>query len=398
MMTEGNAKLLKDRLEKYRDKILSFVDEKDRGDMMKTVGLDVHAKYTNANGAPETWESHYFEGVIFAACITLLNKTVGEVRNAESGVLKYVLRSITQDDFKFSNVQAKVIPTSQLVFLGEPYKAEVIVAAYDDKQPIVAYWRSGTGALTSTQGANVVKGDDGIAKLTIGTHSVGDFSFTGFIQMVGPDGVPQTHPFSDKYTVMAASATAAAEKMNVLYAGIENPVSVSASVAPEKISISLSGGTSVTTGPGKYNVTVPESLVGKTVTISIFANIDGKQQSMGSTVFRIKRVPDPVAKLGNKITTGRFSKQEILANPFIFANLGEDFVYDLKWTVNSFTVIFEIKGIDDPPMTSSNNQFTEAMKTKLNNSAPGTVIYFSDIKATSVAGTRTLNNIHIKLK
>jgi hypothetical protein len=126
--------------------------------------------------------------VIFAAGVTLLNKIVGEVRNAESGTLKYVIRSITKNDFNFSNVSAKVIPKSQLLFQGDPYEAEIIVAAYDDKQPIDAFWRSGSGILTSEQGTTHIKGEDGVAKLKIGTGSVGDFSFTGFIKLTAPDG------------------------------------------------------------------------------------------------------------------------------------------------------------------------------------------------------------------
>jgi hypothetical protein len=186
--------------------------------------------------------------------------------------------------------------------------------------------------------------------------------------------------------------------MNVLYAGIENPVSVSASVSAERVSISLAGGGSFTqTGPGKYNITVQESLVSKTITINISADIGGRQQAMGSNLYRIKKVPDPEALIGNKVKGGKMKKTDLLANPFIFANMGVDFVYDLRWTVNSFTVTFIIRGIEDPPMTCSSNQFTEAVKSKLNSCSPGTVVYFSDIRVSSVAGTRTLNPIAVIL-
>jgi len=399
MIVEENAKELKEKISNYRTQLLNFIDEQDREAMAETVGLDMSEKFRNATGAPESWEVHYFEGIIFAAGVTLLNKTIGEVRNAESGVLKYVIRSITQSDFKFSNVTAKVIPKSQIVFQGEPYEAEIIVAAYDDKQPIEAWWRSGTGVMTSTQGASLVKGDEGVARLKIPTNAVGDFSYTGLIKMTGPDGVPQTHPFTNQYTVMAPSATAAADKMNVLYAGIENPVSVNAPVAAEKISISLSGGGTYTqTGPGKYDISVPEALAGRTITININATIDGKQQTMGSNVFRVKRVPDPVAVLGGDFKGGKITKPVLLTNPFIKADMGTDFVYDLRWTVNSFVVTFIIKGIEDPPITCNNRQFSDAIINKINSCSPGTVIYFSDIKASCVAGQRTLNSIPVILK
>jgi len=399
MINESNAFELRDRLAKYREQLLSLVNESDREAISKTIGLNVNETFENASGASESWVAHYFEGVIFAAGVTLLNKTIGEVRHAESSVLKYVLSSISRDDFKFSNVTGKVIPKSQLVFQGEPFEAEIIVAAYDDQQPIEVWWRMGTGAMTSPQGS-LLRGDAGVAQLKIPTNQVGDFSFTGLIKMMGPDGVPRTFPFSNGFTVMAPTATVAADKMNVLYAGIDNPVSVSASVPAERISISLTGGSSAKTGPGKYNITVPESLVGQSITVNISADMGGRQQAMGSNLFRIKRVPDPVAILGGSFAGGKIGKAELLANPFVTATMGTDFVYDLRWTVNSYQATFIIKGIEDPPMTSNNRNFSDAIKSKINSSPAGTVIYFSDIKASTpgIPGSRTLNSITVILR
>jgi gliding motility-associated protein GldM len=398
MMLQGNAKVLKEKIENYRNQLLALVDENDREAMGQTIGLDVNEKFRNATGTPESWEVHYFDNVIFAAGVTLLNKTIGEVRNAESGILKYVIRSITKNDFNFAHVTARVIPQSQIVFLGEPYEADVFIAAYDDKQPIDAYWRMGTGVMNSPQGANHVKGEAGVAHLRMPTNSVGDFNFTGFIQVTGPDGLPQTHPYTDKYTVMAPTATIAAEKMNVLYAGIDNPINASGSVAAEKLSISITGGCTYTqTGSGEYNVKVPENMVSKTVTISTFANMDGKQQAMGSKTFRVKRVPDPETKIGG-IKSLKVSKAELLANPFVIASMGNDFVYDLSWTVNSYQVTFLIKGIEDAPITCNGKMFSDALINKINSSPSGTVISFLEVKVSSVAGNRTLNPVTVILK
>jgi gliding motility-associated protein GldM len=398
MILDGNAEKLKKEINRYRDKLLTFIDEKDRESMLKTIGLDVNAKYKNASGTPETWETHYFDNVIFAASVTLLNKIIGEVRNTESAVLKYTLSSITKDDFKFSNVMAKVIPKSQIVFKGEYYEADVIVAAYDDKQPIEAFYRMGAGAMTSKQGANSVKGNDGVAPLKFATSQVGDFGYVGLVEMIGPDGLPRTYNFEGKYTVMEPSATVAADKMNVLYAGIDNPVSVSASVSAEKVDISLSGGTKTRTGPGTYNVHIPEGMVGKMVTVSILADVGGRQQPMGTKDFRVKRVPDPVATLGGDFKGGKIAKNILLANPFIKVDMGTDFVYDLKWNIISYKVTFTVKGIEDPPITCNSASFSETIRNKINSSAPGTILYFSDINVSSVAGTRTLNNFFTQLK
>jgi hypothetical protein len=198
---------------------------------------------------------------------------------------------------------------------------------------------------------------------------------------------------------MAPSATAAAEKMNVFYAGIENPVSVSASVSAEKVSITVSEGASYAkTGPGKYNISVSESAVGKSITVTTHADIGGKSQVMGSQSFRVKRVPNPKAKLSGKFEGGKAAKADLTINPFITASLGDDFVYDLRWNVNSYNVTFIEKGIETAPFSCSGNQFTEAVKSKINSSPAGTAIYFSEIKVSCVAGSRSLDPIAIILK
>jgi hypothetical protein len=186
--------------------------------------------------------------------------------------------------------------------------------------------------------------------------------------------------------------------MNVLYAGLENPVSVSASVSAEKTSISVSAGSQTKTGSGTYNITVPENLVGTTITITVNADIGGKQQAMGSKAFRVKRVPDPVAVLGGEFRGGKINKTDLLANPFVRANMGTDFAYDLTWTINSYKVTFITRGIEDAPMTNSGRLFSDAVKNKINASGTGTIIFFDDISATSVAGTRKLNPVTAMLK
>jgi len=400
MVNGGKSVELKNKLATYREALLAFVDEKDREAMSEAIGLDVNEKFRNANGLPETWETHYFDGVIFAAGVTLINKIIGEIRVAESEVLKYVIRSISKDDFKFSDVVAKVIPKSQIVFQGEAYEAEIILAAFDNTQAIDAYWRSGTGVMTSTAQGTHIRGDDGIAKLKIPSNQVGDFNYTGLVSITGADGILKTYPFNNSYMVMAPSGTVAADKMNVLYAGIENPISASASVSPEKTSISLSDGTYTKTGSGTYNVNIPEKLIGQTVTISVLADINGKQQTMFSRTFRVKRVPDPTPALG-KIKGGRITKQELLANPFVLATLGEDFVYDLKWNVVSYQVVFVVKGIEDAPIPCTDRNFSTAVINKINNSSPGTTIWFQNIKASSPAvgtSTRNLNDIVVILR
>ncbi|MBP1673522.1 MAG: gliding motility-associated protein GldM [Bacteroidetes bacterium] len=398
-LNSGKAVDLRKKIEAYRNKILSFVKPEGRQIIGDQIGLKVNENYKNKDGAPENWEVHYFGHQIMIATYTLLNKTIGEIRNAQSIMLNYAIGSTTADDFKFNQIQARAIPVSQMVFQGDKYSADVIVAAFDDRQSPEVYYRMGADTLISTEGATRLDGQNGIVKLEIPAGSPGEQKFAGFIRVTKPDGTQTNYAFKDKYTVLKPSATVAAEKMNVFYANIDNPVSVNAPVAPDKISINLTGGgTATKTAPGNFNVRVTDAMVGRTVTVNVSAESGGRTAQMGGTVFRVKRVPDPQARIGGNYTGGRVSKNDLLANPFINAQMPQDFAYQLQWKITAYQVIFNVKGMEDTPITVQGGAFTETLKTKIKNAIPGTVIIFQGIKTSSEAGPRSLNEITVRIK
>ena len=397
---DKKAVQLKKKIEAYRNNLLKMVVKpEDRKTLDQTIGLEINGKYTNNDKKLESWETHYFDRQIMIAAYTLLNKTIGEIRNAQSMMLNYAIGSTTADDFKFNKISARAIPVSQMVFQGDKYSADVIVAAYDDRQNPEVYYRMGADTLTSEVGATRLEGKEGKVVLEIPAGSPGEQKFAGFIRVTKPDGTKMNYPFKDRYTVLRPSATVAAEKMNVFYAGIANPISVNAPVPPDKITIELvGGGSQAKTGPGAYNVTVPEGMVGKTVTVNVRADMGGRSAQMGGTVFRVKRVPDPIAKVGGNFSGGRVSKSDLAANPFVNARMPSDFAYDLTWSIASYQVTFIKGGMEEAPMTIQGGAFSEALKNKIRNATPGTIILFQGIRATSLAGPRTLTDITLRIR
>ena len=400
MINKGNAKKLKEEIKKYKANILKLAKKEDQKRLEEAIGLNVDATYLSNNKEKQDWETHNFEHIITAASATLLNKMIGEVKNAESVMLNYLKASISADDFKFDNVSGRSIPKSQMVFSGDSYEADIIVAAYDSKSTPEVYYKMGADTLTEEglAGATKLEGENGLVKLKIGTGGTGEQKYAGLIKIMDPNGQPKYYGFRDKYTVLTPSATIAADKMNVLYAGIANPVSVSGPVSPDKLSVSFPGCNASSTGGGKFNVSVPASLIGKTVTATVAARVGESTKTMGSTTFRVKRVPDPRAVLGANIRGGKRAKAEILANPVVRATMGDDFVYDLKWSVNSFRVILVSKGMEEPAIVCQGGALSEKAKSAIQKASANTVIYFSDIKVSSEAGSRTLDEFSVRVR
>lgn len=400
MINKGNAKKLKEEIKKYKANVLKLAKKEDQKRLEEAMGLNVDASYLSNDKEKQDWETHNFDHIIAAASATLLNKMIGEVKNAESVMLNYLKASISADDFKFDNVSGRSIPKSQMVFSGDSYEADIIVAAYDSKSTPEVYYKMGVDTLTEDGlgGAIKLEGENGLVKLKIGTGGTGEQKYAGLIKIMDPNGQPKYYGFKDKYTVLTPSATIAADKMNVLYAGIANPVSVSGPVAPDKLSVSFPGCSASSQGGGKFNVSVPASLIGKTVTATVAAKVGESSKTMGSTTFRVKRVPDPRAVLGANIRGGKRAKAEILANPVIRATMGDDFVYDLKWSVNSYRVILVVKGMEEPAIVCQGGALSEKAKAAIQKASANTVIYFSDIKVSSEAGPRTLDEFSVRVR
>ena len=400
MINKGNAKKLKEEIKKYKANILKLAKKEDQKHLEEAMGLNVDAKYLSNDKKEQDWETHNFDHIIAAASVTLLNKMIGEVKNAESNMLTYLKASISADDFKFDNVTGRSIPKSQMVFSGDSYEADIIVAAYDSKSTPEVWYKMGADTLTEEGlgGAIKLEGENGLVKLKIGTSGTGEQKYAGVIKILDPSGQPKYYGFKDKYTVLTPSATIAADKMNVLYAGIANPVSVSGPVSPDKLSVSFPGCNATSTGGGKFNVSVPASMIGKTVTATVAAKVGESTKTMGSTVFRVKKVPDPKAVLGAGIRGGKRAKAELLANPVIRATMGDDFVYDLKWSVNSFRVQLVVKGMDEPAIACQGGALSDKAKSAIQKAPAGTVVYFMDIKVSSEAGSRTLDEFSVRIR
>ena len=401
------ASVMRKKINDYKAGILALLPdstqvEKDAKKYVEEhLGLDVDKEYVKGNGdkGTESWERHNFNHLICAGTVILLSKVIGEVRNAETLVLDELTKGIDANDFKFDAVTGRAIPKSQIVFSGSSYESDIIVAAFNSSADLEVYYKIGADTLTEDQigTAEHISGAGGVAKLQIPAGGVGDHKFAGLIKVKSPDGY-KYYGFKDTYSVIAPSATVAADKMNVLYAGIPNPVSIGGSVDVKRLSVSFPGCTMKATGDGKYDVTVPASLIGKKVTATVTARDGNASKAMGTSEFRVKKVPDPTSYLGANIWGGKRSKSELLANPFISARMGDDFAYDLKWTIKSYRLTVISKGIEGAPKACSGGQFDGSVTSAINSASSGTVLVFSDIKASSIAGERTLRDITIRIK
>lgn len=400
-----NAHQLKMKIEAYKKNALALIEnEALRKEAERKIQLSTadHKKDPTKKGDEnKSWEVYNFDHLITGGAVILLSKMAGEVKNAENEIFQALISEITASDFKIAEFEGHAIAESKVLFVGDKYKANVVIAAFDPSIDLDVYYKVGADSLPISQesSAQHLTGKGSGVPLELDGGGTGEHKFAGFIKIVAPDGKGDGDGykrffFHDNYMVIPKSgATVSADKMNVLYAGIVNPMTAAGGMDASKISLSIPGCTVAGAGGGHYNVTPPVGLVGKTVT----ATVRTSEGSVNQT-FRVKKVPDPTSYLGGGIWGGKRSKGELLAQPFISARMGDDFAFDLRWSITSYTVTVISKGIEGAPMSCSGGQFSGAVSAAISGASSGTVIIFSNIKATSAAGTRTLRDITVRIR
>lgn len=225
----------------------------------------------------------------------------------------------------------------------------------------------------------------------VSTSKEGIFSWTGVVQVKQTDGsMKEYRTATQTYQVARPSAVVSPDKMNVLYIGVDNPLSVSAAGTPtDKVKVSMTGG-SLSGSGGKYNARVSSP---GTARVSISAEVaPGKMQTLSTTEFRVKRIPDPIAKFAGK-TAGSMATVALKAQNAIFAKL-DNFDFDANFKVTKFTMIIAKPRADAIVLSTSGNQLSSSMASALNGITPGTRVIFDNIVAVGPDGTsRQLNAV-----
>ena len=380
----GRGHELKQAIDSYRDGIMQMISDTAK---RRNIANDLTTEVPAGAATPgKNWQEYMFEAMPAAAAVTLLSKLQSDVRNAEKEVLHTLVQNIDVKDIRVNALEAFVIPNSQTIVRGDKFSAHIVMAAVDTTQVPDIYIGGQKVALT-----------DNIYERICG--ATGDFTLAGYMETVNGNGDKIRRDFEQKYTVVDPSATVSADLMNMLYAGYNNPISVSVPGVPlNKIQATMSGGTLTPVGPGKY-IARP-SAVGQDATITVTSTNTGRPQQMGQFTFRVRKLPDPTPFIAlkdeqgnpNRFKGGGLSKQSLMGIDGIGAAI-DDGILDITFKVVSFeTVFFDNMG-NSVLMASNGAQFSDRQKDIFRKLARNRRFYISRVTAIGPDGIqRTLQN------
>ena len=200
------------------------------------------------------------------------------------------------------------------------------------------------------------------------------------------------------------SAVVSADKMNVFYAGIDNPISVSVpGFKAEDVIVEISGGT-IRQDTNGYNFNYIVNTSGNGMyrfsKITISVKIGADTIPIETKEFRIRRIPSPKPIFGSK-TNGLISKGEISFVKYINVVL-RNFVFEgIQCRCTSFKLVFMPKDSDEEKTLYSNNSMlTDEMKTVLSKAESGDKFIIDDIyvKMNNSDSWKLNDNIYLEVK
>lgn len=355
----------------------TFVNKFDsyRNDVVKILGKrplaeEISKRFetnevTDREGVKKSWLSYNYENHPLIGSISRLSQVQADIRGTESEALSALLQKELSDAVSMTNYDAMVIFDKSAYYPGQKLSGKIVLGKNDPNlvaEKVVINGKNWPKDKIKA-GQVILDGPAG---------SVGDKTIKGMFTFM-EDGKPVEIPITGGYSVIPKpnSAVVSADKMNVVYRGLPNPMTISVpGVASNKVRASAPGLRPV--GGDKYTMS-PQG--GSSVTINVSATLpDGSKINTPKT-YRIKDIPTAVGMVRGKGGIVKMPKSSA-ANVTVAAGL-PDFLFDLKLQVLSF----KVKAGSQLTVPVSGANLNGRAKQAIAKTRRGDQITFFDIKA-----------------
>lgn len=353
-------------------------DESYRGQADAFNKLFSTEKVPNKDGKKIDWLSYHFKGFPAIASFTKLTAMQNDVKVTESEMLSLFLGNIVSEATTLNNYKAIVLPEKSAFFAGETFKGRVVIGKYANVPP--------TKLVVQGEEINLSEAIDSTGAATLGFNvgNVGEHEIKGEFTFI-ENSEELKIPINANYVVVPRpnSATISADKMNVVYRGVDNPMTISfAGVPDNKVSASANGLRKV--GNGKY---VMKPGTGREVTIKVNATLDDGSPAGDSKTFRIKDIPKPTGTISGQDGSVKLPKRNLEIGT-IGAKL-DDFDFELNIQVTSF----KIKVPGQPTVQCTGTKMNGQAKSAIQRARRGDGVQIFDIKASIPGNSYQLKGV-----
>jgi len=369
LKTEGQEFL--DEIAKFKNGIVKVIGEK-----YSDIADDVKKKFATdpvkVDGEinKRDWLDYHYKGFPLVASLTKMTQLQADIKTTESEVLSAMLQGTLKGEISMSNYTTLLETSKSAYFNDEKFDGQIVLGRTDKST------KPNRVELT-LDGRKLTKSEytieDGMVKLNFSAGRPGKHKIEGKL-IFDQDGVPFDVPVSQSFVTVPKpnTATISADKMNVVYRGVKNPMTISfAGISDNNVDARAAGLTRIK--GSKYIIDVTQ-VKGREVTINVTGTLNGEKIPDRKT-FRIKDLPRPTGTI-----RGENGLVKMQRNSLEISTIGakfEDFDFELPLNVTGFK--FKVPG--QPTINVSGGKLNSRAKAALRKAKRGSAVQIFDIQA-----------------
>ncbi|WP_276388428.1 gliding motility protein GldM [Eudoraea chungangensis] len=331
---------------------------------------DEQGKVLKRDGTKQDWINYHFEGFPVVASLTKITAIQADVKATEQDALQAMLGEQLTSEVSMTNYTTLLEQEKSAFYAGEKFSGAVVLGRKD------ATTRPNEVNLT-LDGRKLSEGKDyeikdGQVKLLVNAGAPGDHKIAGSLVFI-QDGERTEVPVSSTFATITKpnAALIAADKMNVVYRGVSNPMSISIPGIPNNKVTAKAPGLKKRDG-SKY---VMNPGTGRNVVITASGVLPDGQTVSSKSEFRIKDIPRPSGSIRGESGSAKMPRRNLE-----IATVGallEDFDFDLNLAISGFK--FKVPG--QPTVSVKGNKLDSRAKSALKRAKRGDAVQIFDIQA-----------------
>ena len=370
------------KMKAYHDGMLELLGENPKYSQIETA---ISRKFDgepikNNEGVTKSYIEYHFIGFPLVSSITKLSAIQNDIKVYENELLSLMLSGELTQIASMDNYSTLLQTERGAYYQGDTFNGAIVLGRTDESTKPNEVNLTLDGRKLSDSDFEI---KEGRVVLNVNAGQAGEHLIEGNLLFI-QDGKPIEVPVSQSFSVIPKpnQAIVSADKMNVVYRGIENPITVSMPGVPgNKVNASAPGLRRV---KGSQYMMVPKT--GTEVKINVVGEIDGEKFPSSAT-FRIKSLPRPTPTVRGQIQDGAaipMPKNALKISP-IGATF-ENFDFDISPVVKRFTL--SIPG--QPSVVINGDKLNKKGQDLLDLARAGDIVQIFDIKA-DVPGVNVKN-------
>jgi len=367
-----------DEINKYRTQLVSLLGAKDEA-LKKIIeerfSTGENNKVKNREGNTIGWVQYNYEGFPYIASVTKFSQLQSDIRQTEQDFYKAMLGEKMKDELSMKHYTTLLEQSRGAYYANQQFDGAIVLGRKDNSTKPKRVELTLDGRKLSESEVEVVEGK---IRLKVNTGNVGEHKIAGTLYYE-QDGQETPVEVAQSFTTIPRpnEAVISADKMNVVYRGVVNPMTISMPGVPDNQVTASAPGLSRKSGP---NYIMKPNAGSAEVTINVTGTIEGQKFS-SSKKFRIKDIPKPEGAILRTTGAVKLAKANILAGELSVAF--NDFDFDLSTKVNSFRIL--VPGQPSVVVQGSRVSASPAAAAAVNRAKKGDIIQISEIRY-SVSG------------